>query len=73
MMTLIYVLMLLALGWVIYLWVDDYLKSRQEEAHIRAQNYYAQFGQGAISLHFIRPRRRSFRTIITELVRDISC
>lgn len=73
MMGVIYALMFLALGWIVYLWVSDYVEALEEDRHIRAQNYYRQYGQGAISLHFLRPRRRSFRTIITELVRDISC
>jgi len=73
-MGVIYALMFLALGWVVYLWVSDYAKALEEDRYIRAQNYYRQYGQGAISLHFLRPRyRRSLRTIITELVRDISC
>lgn len=62
-MLLIYALMMVALGWVLYLWIDDAEKERDNERAIQAQRYYAQYGQGAISLHFIRPRRRSIITI----------
>jgi hypothetical protein len=61
----IYALMLAAIVWLIYLWVDDARKAREEDRLIRLQHYYAQYGQGAISLHFIRPRR-SFIQLITN-------
>lgn len=65
-MGLLYALMFLALAWVIYLWIDDAEKAREEDRAIRAQRYYAQYGQGAISLHFIRPRRSVIQTIIEK-------
>lgn len=65
-MGLTYGLMFLALAWVVYLWIDDFEKARAEDRHIRAQIYYAQYGQGAISLHFIRPRRRSIIQLLTN-------
>lgn len=71
-MGLIYALMFLALGWVIFLWIDDAEKARLEDRAIQAQRYYAQYGQGAISLHFLRPRRRSLIQIITNTVRNLA-
>lgn len=72
MMGLIYALMFLALGWVLYLWVSDAAKAYDEDRAIQAQRYYAQYGQGAISLHFLRPRRRSVIQIITNTVRNLA-